>query len=253
MYSPLMFELTKKKTDGSAKLTRRFPAYTMCPEYASEEEALARCYRDIYARVHANKTMFKTEAEIDRAKASVERSARADKRPRLDPRADADAKRCEAESKFQEVRREFLAQTQRWSSLRPRSKRKAVTISTPPLPKKKSRAVLKAKRAAVKHKVQLDQRLKEAQSKLEYSLAQVALLKNAYVKLESKVENGEYVAPGSKSKHPIQTHNMWQWPSWTQHSPQTPQLLQQIFLLQVWMQTIQTIRTTCSRLSRWHP
>ena len=205
MYKPTNVRVTKK-TDGSVELTRRFPAYTMCPEYASKEEALARCYRDIYARVHANKTMFNTQAEIDPANASLERSARADKRARLDPRNDADAKRCEAESRFQEVRREFLEQTQRRSSLRPRSKRKVVTVSTPPLPKKKSRAVLKAERAAVKHEVQLDKRLKEAQSKLEYSLAQVALLKHAYVKLESELENGEYVAPGSKSKRPIQTH-----------------------------------------------
>ena len=205
MYQPTNVRVTKK-TDGSKKLTRRFPAYTMCPEYASEEEALACCYRDIYARVHANKTMFKTQAENDRAKASLERSARADKRARLDPRDDADAKRCEAETKFQEVRRELLEQTKRRSSLRPQSKRKAVTVSTPPPLKKKSRAVLKAERAAVKHKVQLDKRLKEAQLKREYSIAQVALLKNAYMKLESEVENGEYMAPGSKSKRPIQTH-----------------------------------------------
>ena len=46
----------------------------------------------------------------------------------------------------------------------------------------------------MKHKVKLDKMLQEAQSKLEYSTAQVALLKNAYAKLESEVENGEYVA-----------------------------------------------------------
>ena len=206
MYKPTNVRVTKKP-DGSVKLMRRFPAYTTCPEYATEEEALARCYRDIYARVHANKTLFKTQAEINRANGSLERSARADKRARLDPRYDAEAKRCEAESKFQEVRRELLEQTERRSSLRPRSKRKAVTVSTPPLPTKKSRAVLKAERAAVKHKVKLDKMLQEAQSKLEYSTAQVALLKNAYAKLESEVENGEYVARCSKkSKRPIQTY-----------------------------------------------
>ena len=75
----------------------------------------------------------------------------------------------------------------KWSQYPPRHVRR-----------KKHRAVLEAERAAVK---QLDKRLKEAQSKREYSLAQVALRKNAYVKLESEVENGEYVAPNAQLKH----------------------------------------------------
>ena len=84
----------------------------MCPDYNTKEDAVERCYRDSFARVHAYKALFK--AETNRAQASV--------RARLDPRDATDAKHREAETTFQEGRQEILAQTLRRSSLRPRSK-----------------------------------------------------------------------------------------------------------------------------------
>ena len=111
-------QFIKPQLRASGTLSRKKYQFKLCTSHPSRQEAEARCYRDIYAKVHENASKFGSREKSKRKSAAADRDARASKRIALrDPEG---AKQQRHDERVEKVRGQVRAMVARRSTLRVR-------------------------------------------------------------------------------------------------------------------------------------
>ena len=174
------------------------PEYTFTTSYKTAEEAEPRCYRDIYAKMHAHVALFRPPDVAKRKAAMSHRDSRARKREsRRDPEA---AAKHLHEKRMQEVRLELS----RRATLRPRSlqtevqKRPACSQQAGAQAKRvRTSAKPQMSRKQLAHQKKIRKLSKEANKNIDFATEQLQAIKEAYEKAENAMHE-EYSQPKSK-------------------------------------------------------
>ena len=172
------------------------------PGYPTLEEAVAHCYRDIYAKVHANVHKFKPRALVKRKNAMKGRDSRANNR----------SAQLEPDEAAKDLHDKKVTQMSRRSTLRPRNLRtetpkRHASSQQPDVQSKRLRVDAKPpmSKKQLRHQKQVQQLTAKAKTKIADATQQMQDIKEVYEKAETAMK-GEYYC-SSKAERIRDTHS----------------------------------------------